>query len=51
MQFSGSSKKDIQSVINFFSHGPVSLMGYKETQYQAWIQYLKNSARYSQLKF
>ena len=51
MQFSVSSKKDIQSVINFFSHGPVSLIGYKQTQYLDWIQYLKNSTRYSKLTF
>ena len=51
MQFSVSSKKDIQSVINFFSYGPVSLMGYKQTQYLDWIQYLKNSVRYSKLAF
>jgi hypothetical protein len=47
MQFSVSSKKDIQTVINFFSHGPVRaghpLLGYKQTQYLAWIQHLKNS--------
>lgn len=36
MQFSVSSKKDIQSVINFFSHGPVSLIGYKQTPPPAW---------------
>jgi hypothetical protein len=40
-----ASKKDIQTVINFFSHGPVALMGSKKTQYLAWIQYLKNSVR------
>ena len=51
MQFSVSSKKDIQSVINFFSHGPVSLMGYKQTQYLDWIEYLKKSTRYSKLTF
>jgi len=51
MMFSVSSKKDIQTVINFFSHGPVPLMGSKQTQYLAWIQYLKNSVRYSQLQF
>ena len=49
MQFSVSSKKDIQSVINFFSHGDVSLMGYKQTQYLNWIQYLKNSAAPAEL--
>lgn len=51
MMFSVSSKKDIQTVINFFSHGPVPLRGSKQTQYLAWIQYLKNSVRYSQLQF
>lgn len=51
MQFSVSSKKDLQKIINFFSHGPVPMMGYKQTQYLAWIQHLKNSPRYANLKF
>jgi len=51
-QFSVSSKNDIQSVINFFSFsGFHPLIGLKYIQYLKWISNLKNSYRYSNLKF
>jgi len=51
-QFSVSSKNDIQSVINFFSFsGFHPLIGLKCIQYLNWLSNLKNSKRYSNLKF
>ena len=51
-KFSVSSKKDIQSVINFFSLDPnLFLLGYKLEQYNNWIAKLKLSTRYRNLKF
>lgn len=49
-QFAVSSKKDIQTVINFFSfsNNPL-LLGNKLIQYKFWINSLKNSKRYSKL--
>lgn len=47
-----SSKKDIQKVINLFSfehHYP--LVGYKKDQYLDWLENLKKSDRYKDLKF
>jgi hypothetical protein len=51
-QFSVSSKKDIQAVINFFSFsGYHPLIGLKCTQYLKWLTTLRNSYRYSKLNF
>jgi hypothetical protein len=51
-QFSVSSKKDIQSVINFFSFsGLHPLIGLKGIQYLNWINTLRNSNRYNNLNF
>ena len=51
-QFSVSSKKDIQTIINFFSFsGLHPLTGLKSIQYFNWINNLKNSNRYKNLKF
>ena len=51
-QFSVSSKKDIQIVINFFSFsGLHSLIGLKNIQYFIWLNNLKNSKQYKNLKF
>lgn len=52
MQLTLSSKKDIQSVINFFSFsGLHPLVGLKSIQYFNWLNILKNSNRYKSLKF
>lgn len=52
LQFSVSSKKDIQTVINFFSFsGLHSLLGHKNIQYLNWVNKLKISERYKNLKF
>ena len=49
-QFSVSSKKDIQAVINFFSFsGYHPLIGLKCTQYLKWLTTLRNSYKYSKL--
>jgi hypothetical protein len=51
-QFTVSSKKDIQKVINFFSFsGHHPLIGLKSIQYLNWLNYLKNSTRYKDLYF
>ncbi len=51
-QFTVSSKKDIQKVINFFSFsGHHPLVGLKSIQYLNWLNYLKNSSRYKDLSF
>lgn len=51
-QFSVSSKKDIQTVINFFSFsGYHPLTGLKNIQYLNWLNKLKLSDRYKNLKF
>lgn len=47
-----SSVKDIQKVINFFSfenHHP--LIGYKKDSYIIWLNSLRESSRYKDLKF
>jgi FPC/CPF motif-containing protein YcgG len=50
-RFVVSSKKDIQSVVNFFSFSDLHpLLGYKLIQYNNWINGLKNSLRYAGLK-
>jgi len=48
-QFSVSSKKDIQTVIDFFTQYP--LIGHKRAQYDLWIVELRNSNRYMNLWF
>lgn len=51
-RFVVSSKKDIQSVVNFFSFSETDLhplMGYKLIQYNNWINGLKQSPRYAKL--
>lgn len=46
-QISFSSKKDIQTIINFFSFSNnYPLSGYKKVQYDLWITNLKNNKRY-----
>ena len=52
LQFSVSSKKDIQTVINFFSFsGLHPLTGLKNIQYFNWLNNLKKSNRYKSLNF
>lgn len=52
MQLTLSSKKDIQSVINFFSFsGLHPLVGLKSIQYFKWLNTLNFSNRYKNLKF
>lgn len=47
-----SSAKDIQKVINFFSfENHYSLIGYKKDSYLIWLNSLKESDRYKNLKF
>lgn len=49
-QFTVSSKKDIQTVINFFSFsGLQPMVGLKNISYAIWLNNLKNSKRYSNL--
>lgn len=51
-QFTVSSKKDIQKVINFFSFsGHHPLIGLKSIQYLNWLDNLKESFRYKNLHF
>jgi LAGLIDADG endonuclease len=51
-QFSVSSKKDIQKVIDFFSFsGLHPLIGLKSIQYFKWLTDLRNSSRYRNLNF
>lgn len=51
-QFGVSSKSDVQNVINFFSFsGYHPLVGLKSIQYSAWLDKLRNSVRYKNLKF
>ena len=52
IQFSVSSKTDIQTVINFFSFsGLHPLIGLKNIQYFKWLTSLQNSIRYKNLNF
>ena len=52
IQFSVSSKTDIQTVINFFSFlGLHHLIGLKNIQYFKWLRSLQNSIRYKNLNF
>ena len=51
-QFAISSKLDLQKVINFFSFsGHHPLTGQKNIQYLKWLENLKKSERYNNLKF
>lgn len=50
MQLSVSSKRDIQTVLDFFSTRN-TLMGHKLVQYNEWILKLKASSRYNNLNF
>ncbi len=51
-QFAVSSKKDIQTVINFFSYsGHHPLIGLKNIQYLKWLSDMRNSVRYADLNF
>jgi hypothetical protein len=51
-QFGISSKSDVQKVINFFSFsGLHPLTGLKGIQYLKWLDSLRNSIRYKNLKF
>ena len=51
-QFSVSSKKDIQEVINYFSFsGLHPLVGKKNIQYFKWLNDLQNSKRYKDLNY
>jgi hypothetical protein len=52
LQFGVSSKADIQKVIDFFSFsGHHALLGLKGIQYSIWLDALRNSSRYGDLKF
>lgn len=52
IQFSLSSKTDIQKVINFFSFlGLHPLIGLKSIQYFKWLTNLQNSYRYKNLNY
>ena len=51
-QFGVSSKKDIQTVIDFFSYsGHHPLIGLKNIQYLNWLTNLRNGVRYANLNF
>lgn len=51
-QFVVLSKKDIQTVIYFFSScEELTLLGNKHFQYKNWLMHLKSSKRYSKLNF
>ena len=50
-KFIVSSVKDIQTVVDFFSFSDLHpLMGRKLTQYNKWINDLRQSKRYSHLR-
>ena len=52
VQFSVSSKTDIQTIINFFSYrGLHPLIGLKNIQYIKWLHNLQNSHRYKSINF
>lgn len=50
-QLTLTSKLDIQLVLDFFSATGNSLYGYKFEQYKLWVEKLKISNRYENLKF
>lgn len=46
-----SSVKDIQNVVNFFSFSDLHpLVGYKLTQYNLWLNNIRESSRYGKIK-
>lgn len=49
-QLTLSSKLDVQKVIDFFSSPKNSLFGYKLLQYNLWLDALKTSKRYKEIK-
>jgi hypothetical protein len=52
LMFVVSSKKDIQTVVNFFSSSNLHpLLGNKLIQYNKWLEGLKNSTRYCNIQF
>jgi len=52
VQFSISSKADVQKVINLFSfYGLHPLIGYKYIQYIKWLNNLRVSSRYNKLNY
>lgn len=52
IQFSVSSKKDIEKVTHFFSHSELHpLVGLKNIQYMKWLEYLRNSDRYRNINY
>uniref|UniRef100_UPI002A8415F3 LAGLIDADG endonuclease n=1 Tax=Saccharomycopsis fibuligera TaxID=4944 RepID=UPI002A8415F3 len=52
MQFSVSSKKDMQKIINFFNHENAQpLLGSKTISYKKWMMELQHSNRYKNLVF
>lgn len=52
IQYSVSSIKDIQTVVNFFSFtGLHPLIGLKGIKYTTWLSDLRNSSRYANLNF
>jgi hypothetical protein len=52
VQFSVSSRMDIQNVINFFSFsGLHPLLGQQNIHYFKWLNNLQNSSRYKNLNY
>lgn len=50
-KFVVSSVNDIQNVVNFFSFSDLHpLVGYKLTQYNLWLDYIRESSRYRKIK-
>jgi hypothetical protein len=50
-KFMVSSVKDIQKVVNFFSFSDLHpLVGYKLTQYNGWLNSIRESSRYGNIK-
>ena len=49
-QLTLSSKLDVQKVVNFFSSSNNTLHGYKLEQYKLWLEALKTSKRYKDIK-
>lgn len=46
-----SSVKDIQKVVDFFSFSNLHpLVGYKLTQYNLWLNNIRESSRYEKIK-
>ena len=49
-QLTLSSKLDVQKIVNFFSSSNNTLHGYKLEQYKLWLEALKTSKRYKDIK-